>query len=175
MNGWLTVYSWIHHLLDYNWYLLLILQCGKIWLLWQHCQIFLKKTVSEQIVGHIAVQLCCFNASICRYLCHIKCNLLHFFNVISWMNNVISMKLMRPLQAWTRLSSCKVTRTRRSTRRRLTWLNTTLAWRRKTPTWHHKWTRVRASSSSSSRKDPWRASSSNCTYCPARDSGLGWP
>lgn len=73
------------------------------------------------------------------------------------------------LQAWTRSSSFRATRTRRSTRRPSISSSTTSAWRRKTPVWLRRWTKPSSSTFSLSKRPPWRASSSN----RPPDTGLG--
>lgn len=58
-----------------------------------------------------------------------------------------------------RLSFSKATTTRRSTRRPLTSSSIISAWRTRTAVWPPRWTRPTSSSSSPSRRLPWRASS----------------
>lgn len=69
------------------------------------------------------------------------------------------------LQVWTRLNSCRATRIKRFIRRPLIWLSTTLEQRMKTAALPHRWILASNSTSSSSVRLPWKASSSEVPLC----------
>lgn len=69
------------------------------------------------------------------------------------------------LQAWTRLNSCRAMRIKRFIRRPLIWLSTTLVQRMKTAALPHRWISASNSTSSSSVRLPWKASSSEVPLC----------
>lgn len=69
------------------------------------------------------------------------------------------------LQAWTRLNSCRAMRIKRFIRRPLIWLSTTLEQRMKTAALPHRWISASNSTSSSSVRLPWKASSSEVPLC----------
>lgn len=71
-------------------------------------------------------------------------------------------------QVWTSWSSCRATRTRKSTRKPSTWSSATSTLKMRTPLWLPPLICSSSSSSSSSARPRWKASSYNASLSPMR-------
>lgn len=80
---------------------------------------------------------------------------------------ILTALLLRKHMAWTRLNSSRAMRIKRFIRRPLIWLSTTLEQRMKTAALPHRWILASNSTSSSSVRLPWKASSSEVPLCCA--------
>lgn len=78
---------------------------------------------------------------------------------------ILTALLLKKHMAWTRLNSCRAMRIKRFIRRPLIWLSTTLEQRMKTAALPHRWISASNSTSSSSVRLPWKASSSEVPLC----------